>query len=203
LLGWYGLPLVPEIWAGDPDQAIAAAEELGYPVALKLAAPGLHKTEVGGVALDLRDEPAVRAAAHRLGAPVVVQPMVTGGVELLLGALQDPVFGAIIAFGVGGTLAELVGDAALRLAPITDVDTEELVSAGTVGRLLRGFRGAAPANTAAVVDALHRLSALAEDTPELAELDLNPMIAGPDGCVIVDARARLTEAQVRVTAKTW
>ena len=203
LLGCYGLPSVPEVSASDPGEAVAAAEELGYPVALKLAAPGLHKTEVGGVALDLRDQSAVREAAQRLGAAVLVQPMITGGVELLLGALQDPVFGAVIAFGAGGTLAELVGGAGVRLAPITDVDAEELVSAGTVGRLLRGFRGAAPANTAAVIDALHRLSALAEDTPELAELDLNPMIAGSDGCVIVDARARLTTAPTRPGAKTW
>ena len=116
--------------------------ELGYPAVVKTAAAGAHKTETGGVALDLADTEAVRAAAERIGGPVIVQPMVTGGVELLAGVAQDPVFGPLVAFGPGGVLAELIGDAHFRLAPLTDVDADELVGAGKAGRLVAGFRGA-------------------------------------------------------------
>ena len=124
------------------DEAVAAASELGFPVVVKTATAGAHKTETGGVALDLRDEPQVRAAVERIGAPVIVQPYLKGGVELLAGVVQDPVFGPLVAFGPGGVLAELIGDASFRIAPLTDVDAEELVTGGKAGRLVAGFRGA-------------------------------------------------------------
>ena len=177
LLSAYGLPLVPERLAIDADAAVEAAAELGYPAVVKSAAAGAHKTETGGVALDLEDEGAVRAAAERIGFPVVVQPMLRGGTELLAGLLQDPVFGPLVAFGPGGVYAELIGEASLRIAPLTDIDAEELVTAGKAGRLVRGFRGAEPANAAALVDLVHRLAALGEDLPAVAELDLNPVSA--------------------------
>ncbi|MDX6513533.1 MAG: hypothetical protein QOE36_3037, partial [Gaiellaceae bacterium] len=122
LLEAFGVPLVPERRADSADAAVAAATELGFPAVVKTAAAGAHKTESGGVALDLRDADAVRAAVERIGAPVIVQPLVRGGAELLVGAFQDPVFGPLVALGPGGTLAELIGDASFRLAPLTDVD---------------------------------------------------------------------------------
>jgi acetyl coenzyme A synthetase (ADP forming)-like protein len=203
LLSAYGLPLVSECRVASVDDAVTAAEEFGYPVVVKTAEAGVHKTERGGVAIDLRDSEAVREAAQRIGAPLLVQPLVRGGVELLVGAVQDPVFGPLIALGPGGTFAELIGDAAFRLTPLTDIDAQELVQTGKAGILLSGFRGAAPADREAVEDLLLRVSQLAEDLPELAELDLNPVIAGPDGCVVVDARIRVASPPRSSTHKTW
>jgi acyl-CoA synthetase (NDP forming) len=203
LLGAYGVPLVPERVAANADEAAAAARELGLPAVVKTAAPGAHKTETGGVALDLRDEEQVRAAVERIGPPVIVQPFLRGGAELLAGVVQDPVFGPLVAFGPGGVLAELIGDAAFRIAPLTDVDAEELVRRGKAGRLVAGFRGAPAADAAALADLLHRLSRLADDLPEVAELDLNPVVGLPDGCVAVDARARIARPAARAALKSW
>ncbi len=203
LLESYGIPLVPERVADTRVAAVEAARELGFPVVLKTAAPGAHKTEQGGIALDLADEAAVLAAAERIGAPLLVQPFVRGGAELLAGAVQDPVFGPLVAFGPGGVFAELIGEAQFRLAPLTDEDAEELVRSGKAGRLVAGFRGAPPADEAALVDLLLRLSLLAHDLPELAELDLNPVLALPDRCLAVDARVRVAQPAQQRRAKAW
>jgi acyl-CoA synthetase (NDP forming) len=202
LLTAYGLPVVAERTAQTPDEAVEAARELGLPVVLKTAEAGAHKTEQGGVALDLRDESQVREAAERIG-PAIVQPMVRGGAELLAGVVQDPIFGALVAFGPGGVMAELIGDAAFRIAPLTNVDAEELVREGKAGRLVAGFRGTPAADAGALVELLHRLSCLAEDLPEVAELDLNPVIALPDGCVAVDARVRVSCLRKAARLKSW
>ena len=153
--------------------------------------------------LSLADEWAVHEAADAMGGRVLVQPMIRSGVELLAGIVQDPVFGPLVAFGPGGVLAELIGEAVFRIAPLTDVDVAAMVSAGKAGRLVAGFRGAPPADAVALSDLLSRLSALAVDLPELAELDLNPVIATADGCVIVDARARIAPVEDRGLVKTW
>jgi acetate---CoA ligase (ADP-forming) len=203
LLQVYGVPVVPERVAQTVDEAVEAADELGLPVVLKTAAAGAHKTEKGGIALELRDAEQIRAAAERIGTPVLVQPMVTGGAELLAGIVQDPVFGPLVAFGPGGVFAELIGAAAFRIAPLTDVDANELVQEGKAGRLVAGFRGTPAADAPALVDLLHRLSLLAEDLPEVAELDLNPVIALPNGCVAVDARVRLAPPALRPALKSW
>jgi acetyl coenzyme A synthetase (ADP forming)-like protein len=203
LLDAYSLPLVSERRVDSVEAAVAAAAELGFPVVVKSAVPGAHKMEIAGVALDLRDDAAVRAAAERIGAPLLVQPLIRGGVELLVGAVNDPVFGPLVALGPGGTFAELIGDAGFRLAPLTDVDAEELVSAGKVGLLVDGFRGAEPADRRAVADVVLRIGRLIADAPEIAEIDLNPVIAGPDGCVAVDARIRCSPVSRRRDAKTW
>jgi acyl-CoA synthetase (NDP forming) len=129
--------------------------------------------------------------------------MVAGGPELLAGIVQDPVFGPLVAFGPGGVFAELIGAAAFRIAPLTDVDANELVTNGKAGRLVAGFRGDPPADAAALADLLHRLSRLAQDLPEVAELDLNPVIALADGCVAVDARVRLAKPASHRALKTW
>ena len=203
LLQAYGLPVVPERTAATPDEAAAAARELGLPAVVKTAVPGAHKTESGGVALDLRTEDEVRAAAERIGGPVVVQPFLTGAVELLAGVVQDRVFGPLVAFGPGGTLAELIGAARFALAPLTDVDVDVAMNTGKAARLIAGWRGAPPADQAALKDLLHRLSRLAVDLPEVAELDLNPVLAQADGCVAVDARVRLRRVERETSTKTW
>jgi acetate---CoA ligase (ADP-forming) len=203
LLETYGVPLVPERLAANPDAAVEAAVELGYPVVLKTAAPGAHKTEEGGVILNLGAEEEVRAAAERLGGPAIVQPFVRGGAELLAGALQDPVFGPLVAFGPGGVLAELIGEAQFRLAPLSDLDAEELVRTGKAGRLVAGFRGAPAADEAALVDLLLSLSLLASELPEVVELDLNPVLALPDRCFAVDARVRVADRAQAKRAKSW
>ena len=203
LLQAYGIPLVDEHVADDSTSAVAAARLLGYPVVVKSAEPGAHKTDVGGVALDLADDEAVREAAESIGAPVLVQPMVRGGAELLVGVVQDPVFGPLVAVGPGGVLAELIGEAAFRIAPLTDEDAEELVLNGKTGQLVRGFRGAPAADAGAVVDLVHRLARLGEEVPAVSELDLNPVIARPDGCVAVDARVRVHRLQPVHRPKTW
>ena len=203
LLEAYGVPLVPERVAASDSEAVEAANELGFPVVLKTAAPGVHKTEQGGIALDLADEAAVVRAARQIGPPFLVQPFVRGGAELLAGALQDPVFGPLVAFGPGGVLAELIGEAQFRLAPLTDRDAGELVRSGKAGRLVAGFRGTPPADPHALVDLLLRLSRLAEDLPEVAELDLNPVLALPDRCVAVDARVRVAEHEPARRSKSW
>ena len=203
LLEAYGIPVVPERVVDSADDAAATAAEFGFPVVVKSAAPGAHKTETGGVALDLRDEDAVRAAVERIGAPVLVQPMVTGGAELLAGIVQDPTFGPLVAFGPGGTNAELIGEACFRIAPLTDTDVEGLVSGGKAGKLIAGWRGAPPADAAAVADLLLRLSRLGDELPEIAELDLNPVIAGPTGCLAVDARIRVRRPERASRRKTW
>jgi acetyl coenzyme A synthetase (ADP forming)-like protein len=203
LLQAYGIPVVEELVAATTDEAVAAAEKVGYPVVLKTAAPGAHKTEQGGIALDLPDQAAVREAAERIGSPLIVQPFVRAGAELLAGAVQDPVFGPLVAFGPGGVFAELIGEARFRLAPLSDREAEELVRSGKAGRLVAGFRGAPPADEAALIDLLLRLSLLADDLPEVAELDLNPVLALPDRCVAVDARVRVSPPADLRRAKSW
>jgi acetyl coenzyme A synthetase (ADP forming)-like protein len=203
LLGAYGLPLVEERSAATPAAALFAATAIGYPVVVKTAAAGAHKTESGGVHVDLRDADSVARACAAIDGPVVVQRYVTGGVELLVGAIQDPVFGPLVAYGPGGVLAELIGSTRLALAPLTDVDADELITSGKAGRLVAGWRGAAPADRAAIADVLHRLGLLAENHPEVAEVDLNPVLAGPEGCVAVDARIRLHTPAESPRLKTW
>ena len=203
LLTAYGVPLVPEQVAADADEAVAAADALGRPVVLKTAVAGVHKTESGGVALNLETDEEIRAAAERIGGPLLVQPMIGGGTELLAGVVQDPLFGGLVAVGPGGVFAELIGGAEFRIAPLTDRDADELVNGGKAGQLVRGFRGAAAADDNALTSLVHRLSRLAVDFPEVAELDLNPIIALPTGCVAVDARIRLRSRSEDRSLKSW
>jgi acetate---CoA ligase (ADP-forming) len=203
LLGAYRIPLVAEEEADSPAEAAAAAARLGFPVVVKTAEAGVHKTERGGVVLGLTTPAKVEEAAARIGGAVVIQPMISGGTELLAGVVQDPVFGPLVAFGPGGVFAELIGEAAFRIAPLTDVDADELVHSGKTGQLVAGFRGKPPNDPAALIDLLHRLSHLAEDLPSVAELDLNPILALPTGCVAVDARVRVSRPRASDRAKTW
>ena len=202
LLRAYGLPMIDQRGADGPDAAVVVAREMGFPLVVKSAVPGAHKSEHGGVALDLHDEEGIRSAAARIGGGVIVQPMLSGGTELLAGLVQDPIFGALVGFGPGGVLAELIGEATFRIAPLTDVDAEELIRQGKAGRLVRGFRGPA-ADEGALIDVAHRLARLGEEHPEVAEVDLNPVLAFPDRCVVVDARVRLCRPSAVAQPKSW
>jgi len=202
----FSLPLPTSATCGSANDAVQAARNIGFPVALKLASRQIvHKTEFGGVQLNLQNEAAVRAAfanirqrladANRLDAfdGVLVQPMIAGGVELMVGVTQDPSFGPLIAVGLGGIHVEILKDVCFRVTPLTDRDAQEMVRSIRGYRLLEGYRGHPPADIAAVEDLLLRVARLVEEIPEITELDLNPVIALPpgQGCLVVDARIRL------------
>jgi len=203
LLTAYGVPCVTHRTVTNRPEALEAAQTLSYPLAVKLGEAGVHKIDRGGVILGVGDLAALDAALDRIGYPAVLQPMVSGGIELLAGVVQDPVFGPVVAFGPGGTMAELIGGTAFATLPLTDVDAGELVTSGKAGELVGGFRGRPPADTAALVDLVVRLAALAEDFPQVSELDLNPVIALADDCVAVDARVRIAHAAPQGRLKTW
>ena len=180
-------------------EAMEAAMRIGCPVALKALGPALlHKTEAGGVVLNLRTESDVRDAyadlSRRLGDSMtgaLVQHMVEGGVEAMIGATEQPTFGHVLAYGAGGTLVELLGDVAFRLQPLTDVDAEAMVTEVRFTKLLAGFRGGAPLDVASVREALLRLSALLTLCPEVREVDINPLKVSERGATAVDARIRV------------
>lgn len=200
------LPLAPGGLARTMDEAASLARQVGFPVAVKLASRTLvHKTEVGGVQLDLRNGDAVRRAFaqirdrlamdNRLDAMegVIVQPMVSEGVELMVGVTQDPLFGPLIAFGLGGVHVEILRDVCFRVAPLTDRDASEMVRSIRGFPLLEGYRGHPPADLEVLEEILLRVSRLVEEIPEITELDLNPLFAMPpgQGCLIVDARIKV------------
>jgi len=202
LLDCYGLPVAAWGLASTPEQAGERAAQLGGPVALKAVAPELlHKTEAGAVRLGLQGGAAVTEAATELaralaaaGQPpeaFLVQRMVSGVAELLVGVVHDATFGPVVAVGAGGTSAELLGDVTVRLAPLTDRDAAEALRELKTFPLLDGWRGTPKADQAALQDLLLRVGMLAGNHPEIAELDCNPVIAGPTGAVIVDVRVRV------------
>jgi len=205
LLGCYQIPIVPATPARSEREAVQAAAGFGGPAVLKAEAAGLvHKTEAGAVKLGLHGEQEVRAAYAELAAAfgarltgVVVEPMLSGGVEVLVGVVQEPVFGPLVVFGLGGVATEVLGDHAARLTPLTDADAEELIRGVHAAPLLLGHRGTPAVDIAALADVLLRVSRLADDLPDVAELDLNPVIATPDGARAVDARIRVSPAQPR------
>ncbi len=204
----YGIPTPKDYLATTPDEAARFAAKIGFPVALKLASPDiLHKTEVGGVLLNVPDAEAARQgwqtivtrarAAHPQAdiRGVQVQPMVTGGQEVILGVKRDPVFGPLVMFGLGGVYVEALADVSFRLAPLSRQDAEEMISEVRSAKLLQGLRGAPPADRAALVEAIVRIGQLAADFPEIEELDVNPLMVLPAGrgALAVDARIILKE----------
>ncbi|MHC9063354.1 bifunctional acetate--CoA ligase family protein/GNAT family N-acetyltransferase [Nitrospira sp. CMX1] len=206
------IPVQPGGVAKTAYEAGVLARRAGYPVAVKLASHQIvHKTEIGGVQLNLRDEQAVRKAfdsiktrlmeANQLDAMegVLVQSMVTGGVEVMIGVTEDPLFGPLIAFGLGGIHVEILGDVQFRITPLTDRDATEMIRAIKGYRLLTGYRGQPPADLEALEETLLRISRLVEEIPEISEIDLNPIFALPpgQGCRIVDARIRVVNRLTR------
>jgi acetyl coenzyme A synthetase (ADP forming)-like protein len=203
LLKCYGIRLAQTMVSKTAAEAAGAASKVGFPVAVKLdSATITHKTDVGGVRLNLKSEKevarafnAIRAKLAKLGRAkemdgVTVQRMVTGGIEAIVGVTQDPSFGPLIMFGLGGIYAEMMKDVAVKLHPLTDIDAKELVSSIKMKKLFEGFRGAPPADTASIEELLLRLSAMIEDNPQIAELDFNPVEVMPrgEGYWVVDAR---------------
>ena len=206
LLVAYGIPVPATFLARTAQEARLAGLEMGFPVALKIASPDIpHKSEAGGVLLDLRDEmslmdgftkllskvKSVRPDAHILG--VYVQRMVMSGQEVILGAVQDPQFGPLVMFGSGGIEVEELKDVAYALAPMSEEEAEYLLRSTWAGRRLSGYRNLEPADRPAVLQALRCLAQLAADFPQLAEIEVNPLRVLPqgEGVVAVDARARL------------
>jgi acyl-CoA synthetase (NDP forming) len=188
--------------AADPAQAGRAAGALGGQIVLKANAAGvLHKTEAGAIRLGLQGVEAVESAAAdmntRLSASghppesFQVQRMAPPGVEMIVGVVHDPHFGPLVACGAGGTMVELLRDVSVRLTPLGPGDASEMVRSLKTFPLLEGFRGRPPADIAALEDALLRISALAEDLPQIAELDCNPLLVLEKGVVILDARVRV------------
>ncbi|MET8369277.1 acyl-CoA synthetase (NDP forming)/GNAT superfamily N-acetyltransferase [Micromonospora profundi] len=196
LLAAYGIEPVASVSVDSLDAAVDAAAGLGFPVALKAAAPGLrHRVDLGAVRLDLPDEATVRRAyaelAARFGAEVLVQPMVPPGVACVVELVEDPAFGPVVGFGLGGVATELLGDRAWRAVPLTDRDAAELVDEPRAAPLLRGYRGAAPVDRAALADLLLRVGQLADEQPRVRSLTLNPVLARPDGITVLHAQVQV------------
>ena len=203
LLRCYRVPLAELTPARSEGEAVSAFAAASSPVVLKADVPGLlHKTDAGAVELDLRTEAEVRAAYRRLTdrfgerqRQVLVQPMIAGGTEVIVGVADDHVFGPLVVFGLGGVATEVLADHAARLTPLTGTDADKLIHTVRAAPLLLGHRGRPAADLGALRDLLLRVSRLADDLPEVTELDLNPVIARPDGAYVVDARVKVTPYQ--------
>ncbi|QOL49218.1 bifunctional acetate--CoA ligase family protein/GNAT family N-acetyltransferase [Massilia litorea] len=209
ILRAYGMALVETRAAQTVDDAVAAARSIGFPVAVKILSPDvMHKSDVGGVALDLDSEQAVRAAAQRVrkrlgemrpdarfeGFSVQAMARRPEGHELILGAATDPVFGPVILFGQGGIAAQVADDHAVALPPLNAVLAREMIDRTRVARLLAGYRNRPPADMDAIVATLVQVSRLVCDIPEIVELDINPLLADANGAIVLDARMRLALA---------
>lgn len=206
LLRTYGVRTPAEALADTADQAVQVADDMGYPVALKIVSPDItHKSDIGGVVVGVSGRDQVRAAFERIVTAarqhepeaviegVLVQEMISGGLEVIVGWKRDPQFGPTLLVGSGGIEVELVRDVAVGIAPLTDSEANLMLDETLVGRRLTGWRGAPPADRAAVVDALLRLSQMALDLPQVAELEINPLrvLADGEGIYAVDGRGIL------------
>ncbi len=197
LLAGYGVPIAPERIVPDPDAAVAAASELGFPVVVKLNGDQIaHKTERGLVRLGLADADAVRRAAAELldmarpedgEVSLLVAPMIRGNRELIAGLADDPQFGMTVMLGVGGVLAEAIGDVVLRMVPIERVDAEEMIEDLATQALLGEFRGEPAIDRDALCQVLLGLSAAAEADDRIVSADLNPLIVSDGRPIAVDA----------------
>ncbi len=209
VLAAYGIPLPGSRIAADADDASAAAAAMGFPVALKIRSPDIrHKSDVGGVALNLGNPERVRAEAAAMRARIaaarpelrlegfLVQQMVQrpGAIELIVGLVDDAVFGPVVLFGQGGIAVELLRDTTLELPPLNDALARAAIARTRVSRLLQGFRNLPAADLEAVEGVLVRVAQLAADHPEIRELDINPLLADAQGVIAVDARIRVTPA---------
>jgi acetate---CoA ligase (ADP-forming) subunit beta len=196
-----GIKVTETRLAASQKEALAVCKEIGFPVVLKIASPDItHKSDAGGVKTGLKDAKEVKKAWEDIMGSVKakfpnakiegvsVQEMVRPGVEIIIGTFKDPQFGPVIMFGLGGIFVEVLKDVSFRLVPIEKRDAEEMIEEIKGKALLNGYRGQEPANKEALVDVLLKVSALAAKTPEIKELDLNPLFAYKDSAVAVDAR---------------
>jgi len=205
LLSLYGIPLPPAKLAKTPEEAAAAASAVGFPVALKILSPEiLHKSDAGGILLNLGDEKAVREGfaavvtnAGKVSHPekvlgVLVAPMAQKGQECIVGMIRNPQFGAVLMFGLGGIFVEVLKDVSFRVAPPSDLDLDEMIHEIKGYPLLAGVRGRKPKDTAILKEILQRVAQLASDHPEIQEVDINPIIVHEQGASVVDARIIIT-----------
>jgi acyl-CoA synthetase (NDP forming) len=202
LLAHYGIQLTSLTPVASADDAVRAAADLGGPIVLKADVPSLlHKADAGAVQPDLRTVADIRRAYRVLSAKfgrlrqILMQPMITGGTEVTIGVTQEPMFGPLVVLGLGGVAADVLAGRTARLAPLTDTDADELIRSARSAPLPPGHRAGPAADMPALRDTLLRISRLADDLPEVAELDLSPVIACPSGVSVVDARIRITPAQ--------
>jgi acetyltransferase len=209
VLDAYRIPVVRPELARTADEAVEAARRQGYPVVLKVVSPDiLHKTDVGGVALNLPDAAAVRRAfdtitdrarRHVPGAElwgVTVEPMLPGGREVIVGMSRDPQFGPLVMFGLGGVYVEALGDVSFRLAPFSEGEAWAMMAETKGDRLLQGVRGQKPADRRAIVDVLLHVSQLVTDCPDIVELDINPLLVQSEGQGVIAADARVVIGRV-------
>jgi acetyltransferase len=192
----YGIPAVPGGLARTAEEAVAIAEGVGYPVVMKISVPGIpHKSDVGGVLLDVADADAVRRSFLQLmrkdAEGVNVQKMLRGGREVVVGVVNDPAFGPILMFGLGGVYVEVLKDVSFAVCPVSDVRARELVRDIRGYPILSGVRGQEGVDEDKLVEMIQRLSQMACDHPEVSEMEFNPFLAFPDGVVAVDARIRV------------
>ncbi len=195
----YGIHIPFSGIASTADEAVALAEKGGYPVVMKLIAPGVvHKADVGGIALNITDAETVRATFARMAAgdstrQTMVQQMAPKGQEVILGAQRDPQFGPLLMFGMGGIYVEVLKDVAFRLAPLCELDARAMIAETAVGKILQGVRGQPPGDIAGIVDTLRRVGQLVSDFPCISEMDINPLIVAPEGQGVwaVDVRLAL------------
>jgi acyl-CoA synthetase (NDP forming) len=203
LLGQAGIRLCPQRLVSSPAEAVEAAEQWGYPVVLK-AVGVLHKSDVGGVRLGIGDAEQLRLAYQQFGtlspAGVLVQPMVSGDVEIIVGGLQDPVFGPVAMVGAGGVFADLVADRRFLLAPATVRAAGLAIAELRLARVLDGYRGRPPVSRQALAELVSRVATLVEQHPEIAEIDLNPVLGRGEDLIVVDAKLRLAAAGQRPDA---
>jgi acyl-CoA synthetase (NDP forming)/GNAT superfamily N-acetyltransferase len=202
LLAAYGVRVIPDQEAASVTEALAAASELGYPVAVKSAAPFLrHRIDLGAVRLDVGDDSALRRSyeelAARFGPGVLIQPMVRPGIACVVEVVDDPAFGPLVGFGLGGIALDLLGDQAWRAAPLSDSAAAALVRAPAASAMLRGYRGAAPVDEAALADLLVRMGRLADEQPGVKRLELNPVLAHESGLAVLHAAATYGAADAR------
>jgi len=218
LLEAYGIPCTHPLEAAKPEEAVKIAKEIGYPVVLKILSPDItHKTDVGGVALDLQDESMVRDAFRRITASahermpsahidgVTVQQMASthDAVELILGTKKDPIFGTVLMVGSGGVAAELFGDRVLGFPPLNERLCRRMLESLKVWPLLQGYRGKPAANVEKLIEVLIRLSYLVADYPEIGELDVNPLLVNPTDAVALDARIVLDREVISQPIKPY
>lgn len=204
-LGAAGITVAPSRLAHSPEEAAGAGDAFGRAVAIKVAEPPvLHKSDVGGALLNTEPDKAT-AAYERLAEQLSsygialkaasITPMAPHGIEVIAGITNDPLFGPLVAFGSGGVMVELLDDIVFRVLPLTDRDASAMIRGTRAHRLLQGFRGSAPADVSALERLLLALGALAEASPRIAEVDLNPVIVHQEGAGIslIDARVRLSD----------
>jgi len=201
-----GVPVAMTTLARSADEAAQQAEEAGFPVVLKIVSPDIsHKSDVGGVKLNLKTADEVRAAYEEIVANakkhvpdariegVAVQHMAPQGTEVIVGMTTDPQFGPVMMFGLGGIMVEVLKDVSFRLVPLEEKDARQMIQEIKGRPILEGVRGQPPADLAALQDTLLKVSKFVEAHPEIRELDLNPVFAYPDGAVAVDARIVISE----------